>query len=732
MGEMVSISNRDELYAALSRARGGETFWLEPGNYGTLTLNGKQGFPNQFDTTVKIASSDVLYPAVFSWMDIHSGRNIAIEGVRFNYTYQPGDPDYVRPFEVNDSHNVIISDSVFIGDLVRAGVAERDGFGHGYGLSVRDSIGVTVKSNEFLDWGRAGVFSQSQDLIVVKNDIHSIRSDGLNFAEVTNVVIEQNHLHDFKADYEAFDHRDMIQFWTNGTDTPSENISIRQNRLDMGEGSYTQSIFMRNEAVDSQEKGERMYYKNLLIEDNTIYNSHLHGITIGETNGLSISGNSLIAVADAGNADHDQTALWIPAINIAPTANDVTVVWNVTSTINGFSGQHDWQVNDNTLLHPDQYGEFFVRSSQSLQSGENHFIALDGVEFAEDYQQFQLDQTSLLADALFHVEKTGQTKNTSVFDATLMEKTFVGTDHQDGTYNWDFGDGATATGIRVSHEFTHAGVHNVTLSVDYPNGTHLAADSTIDIRGGQIFSFDKDRGEFPEHGVGRLQRSEPLASASSAPLQLTGNTAVALVDHRAFEGLRGADAFTIEFSLQGTGTGELFRKHLSFEAEVTKAGTISFQLNNNEGKAAIVTSRGVWVNDGAPHDVSIRLKDGMLKLDIDGVETAVSRFSGILPSDGDWDLSFGNPWGQKANFSGAILAFDMSAGPILPPLFPISATDLNGKADRWDFEGLNVYSASPQDNALADLMEQGLWVSAQKLNPGRASILHNFVRVVHP
>jgi hypothetical protein len=388
MGETVSISNRDELYSALSRAKGGETFWLEPGNYGTLTLNGKQGFPNQFDTTVKIASSDVFYPAVFSWMDIHSGRNIAIEGVRFNYTYQPGDPDYVRPFEVNDSHNVIISDSVFVGDLVRAGVAERDGFGHGYGLSVRDSIGVTVKSNEFLDWGRAAIFSQSQDLIVVKNDIHSVRSDGLNFAEVTNVVIEQNHLHDFKADYEALDHRDMIQFWTNGTHTPSENISIRQNRLDMGEGSYTQSIFMRNEAVDSQEKGERMYYKNLLIEDNTIYNSHLHGITIGETNGLSISGNSLIAVADAGNADHDQTALWIPAINIAPTANDVTVVWNVTSTINGFSGQHDWQVNDNTLLYPDQYGEFFVRSSQSLQSGENHFIALDGAKFPEDTNSF--------------------------------------------------------------------------------------------------------------------------------------------------------------------------------------------------------------------------------------------------------------------------------------------------------------------------------------------------------
>jgi PKD repeat protein len=704
MGEAVLISNRDELYVALNLARGGETFFLETGNYGSLILNGKPGFPNQFDTSVSIASSDAQHPAVFSGMALHGAHNITISGINFDYSYQSGDADYVRPFEVKNSQNITIENSVFVGDLVRGGVAQNDGFGHGYGLSVRDSTGVTIENNEFFHWGRGAIFSQSQDLLVRANDIHSIRSDGMNFAEVKDVLIEQNHLHDFKAEYGSLDHRDMIQFWTNGTNTPSENISIQQNRLDMAGGSFTQAIFMRNEAVDSQDGGEGMFYKNLSIEDNSIYNSHLHGITVGEADGLSIRGNSLIAVSDPGNDDHDQTALWIPSINVATTAKDVTITSNVTNTVNGFASQPDWQVADNTLLHPDLYDDFFISSSKSLQNGEHHFIALDHAGFRADFQQFQIENTNALANALFHVERSDQNENTKVFDAALTAKALGLSDKNIASYHWDFGDGATASGIKVLHEFSHAGVHNVTLNVDFPDGKRLVADSTVDIRGGQIIAFDSTKDAFFEYGFGGIQHGGPLASASDGALELSGNSAVAVVDHHALAGLRGADALVIDFNLQGEGTGDLFRKHLSFQAEVTKAGAVSFQLFNDQGKAAVVTSRGIWVNDGSPHDVSIRLRDGMMTLDIDGVEAAISRFSGTLPSDGDWDLSFGNPWGQRANFDGAILAFDMSAGPILPPLPSISATGVGAVEDRWDFEDLIAPLPSSEDDFVQDFM----------------------------
>ena len=67
----------------------------------------------------------------------------------------------------------------------------------------------------------------------------------------------------------------MIQFWTSGTTSPSTNIVIRGNILDSGDGGWTQSIFMRNEMVDTGGAGDAMFYQNILIEDNVIYNAFI-------------------------------------------------------------------------------------------------------------------------------------------------------------------------------------------------------------------------------------------------------------------------------------------------------------------------------------------------------------------------------------------------------------------------------------------------------------------------
>ena len=43
---------------------------------------------------------------------------------------------------------------------------------------------------------------------------------------------------------------------------------------------------MRNEMVDQGKAGLEMYYQNITIENNVIYNAQTHGITVGETTGL--------------------------------------------------------------------------------------------------------------------------------------------------------------------------------------------------------------------------------------------------------------------------------------------------------------------------------------------------------------------------------------------------------------------------------------------------------------
>ena len=164
-------------------------------------------------------------------MHLNGASNLSFDGILFDYTFAASDASNFKPFEVNGSSNVTIRNSVFDGDLAEGKWAGADGFGWTYGLSVRSSRGVTIENNEVYDFLRGMIFYKSAELDVLGNDVHSIRSDGMDFAEVQDVLIEDNHLHDFPLPEGSADHRDMIQFWTSGTRQASTDITIRGNRL---------------------------------------------------------------------------------------------------------------------------------------------------------------------------------------------------------------------------------------------------------------------------------------------------------------------------------------------------------------------------------------------------------------------------------------------------------------------------------------------------------------------
>ena len=208
---------------------------------------------------------------------------------------------------------------------------------------------------------------------IIGNEIHGLRSDGLNFAQVEGVVIEENKIHDFNRSLKSADHADMIQFWTNQTNAPSRDITIRNNILNSGAGLYTQSILMRNDQVDRGLAGDEMYYQNVRIEGNVISNAHLHGITVGETDGLTIVNNTVIRNARSqGKADNP--ALWTPQIRISEAARNVEIARNVTAKIVGPRDQPDWRVEDNIIvqdaarMRPGHYRTVFDGDPADLSS----------------------------------------------------------------------------------------------------------------------------------------------------------------------------------------------------------------------------------------------------------------------------------------------------------------------------------------------------------------------------
>jgi hypothetical protein len=363
MSTTLTVSNLTELYAALSQAQGGETILLEGGDYGALSLTSRSGFDVTFPDTVTITSADPANPAVFNWMDIHDAANLTLDGLTFDYTFAKGHPHFIEPFEVNNSTNITIRNSIFDGDLAQ-GVSEiEDGYGWGKGLSVKSSSHIVIENNEIFDFMRGFIMAGGTDLVVRGNDVHSVRIDAMNFIRVENILIEENYLHDFIRAPGAGDHADMIQFWTNGTTAPSTNVTIRSNVLMAAGGEATQSIFMRNEEVDRGRAGEEMFYRNILIEDNVIINGHVHGITVGETNGLVIRRNTLLRLQKFVTPATRQKKVTIPRINLKPESRRVRVEGNLALRFPapraGWVVQDNMVVQDISAMMPGYYHKVF-------------------------------------------------------------------------------------------------------------------------------------------------------------------------------------------------------------------------------------------------------------------------------------------------------------------------------------------------------------------------------------
>ena len=135
---------------------------------------------------------------------------------------------------------------------------------------------------------------------------------------------------------------------------------------------------MRNDLVDRDLAGEEMFYRDVVIEDNVIINAHLHGISLGESQGVRIENNSVIRNARS-EGERDNVALYDPRISVSSKSRDVRIVGNVVSRIAGFEQQEDWEARDNFLiqdrhqLKPGYYGHVFADALQGDPSDLSSF-----------------------------------------------------------------------------------------------------------------------------------------------------------------------------------------------------------------------------------------------------------------------------------------------------------------------------------------------------------------------
>jgi hypothetical protein len=273
-----NIHNKGELDIALSNAAGvGGHFILAPGDYGTLSI----------PSGVTIESADPANKFQFTKSILKNKSDIHIKAAHYVYTPQTGDAPDENNLYMQGCSDCSITHSVLEGKM-RAGV------GIGRGLRLWGvNTNILIEGNEVFGFLR-GLGLNGNNVVARYNDIHTIRSDGINTGVGSNYLIERNYMHDFGTLGGANDHRDMIQAIGSAT-----GITIRDNFFDhgvMAHALYTQCIHSDNHNPDS----------DVTVTDNVMIMSHTRALPWANFSNGIVERNEIVQWLDAnGNPRPD-------------------------------------------------------------------------------------------------------------------------------------------------------------------------------------------------------------------------------------------------------------------------------------------------------------------------------------------------------------------------------------------------------------------------------------------
>lgn len=362
VGKVFEVSSAAGLQELLSQNVSGTTIKLLPGDY--IGVNFKNFNPAE---EVKIISADANNPTRLARINIENSSNVSFDNIEFRADSNSEaywDRYVVR---VAGSTDVDFSASVFSGG---EGMQNSDLIG----LFVDNSNKVDVTGSEFTNTARGAIFSNSNELNVEGNNIHNIQSDGFNFVGVTDVLIDKNTFGDFYP--KEGDHADYIQFWLSGAKQGSENVTISNNFMAQSGGGRVQGIFITNT--------DEFTNTNFVIENNAVYQSGYHGISVSGVEGLIIQDNSVISSDDGRDT-------WIKVGN----AENAQILNNITNNIL-LDESAEIVSEGNIIAKPDgvrgvSYGDLFQGALIPETSDPNSFLRLAGINVGADMLSLLID-----------------------------------------------------------------------------------------------------------------------------------------------------------------------------------------------------------------------------------------------------------------------------------------------------------------------------------------------------
>ncbi|PZQ51209.1 MAG: hypothetical protein DI556_03285 [Rhodovulum sulfidophilum] len=314
---VLSASNKTELLAALKSAKGGDTIQLAYGKYGSISLDGTKASSNylKYAGEVKIVSADSSKKAIIDELSLKGVTNLTFEKINFDYATKTNSNGLA--FNINTSKDITFRGNVFGGEF------DDKGYGLGTGLKVSQGSNILIENSVFTGF-RKGIEAWAVDGLTLQNNtLQSISYDGVVSGHVQGLTIKNNTIAMTPNPAED-QHRDGIQIYNQGAAAVSRNILIEKNTITATD-TTTHGIFMGNaDARGATDYGE--FYANVVIRDNTVMTGQKLGIAVGQTNGLTVSGNTII---QHDFLNDDPRVVTIPLLHVEEDSINVSISGNI-------------------------------------------------------------------------------------------------------------------------------------------------------------------------------------------------------------------------------------------------------------------------------------------------------------------------------------------------------------------------------------------------------------------
>lgn len=657
----ITVSNSQQLQNVLSSLQGGETILLERSveNYSVSFQNFRLASP---DTPVTIKSADTDNPAVFDTIFLRNVSNVVIDDVVVHSAGEADRPSWHVDVNVYSSQNVTIKNSEFSG-IGEQYASNFDEFTYS-GLKIRNVDGFKFEGNDVSQYGQAMALGNVSNADISDNHFHHIQGDNIRSYELQNVTIENNMFSDSYGAASNVTHTDYIQLWSTRTTEQTHDLTIKGNTF-LSSDYSPQSIFIRNEAAEIP-GNEHLRYENFVIEDNVIYNSHYHGISVSRVDGITIQNNTLV------DDPVSNIAYMAPSINVK-NSTGVVVQNNVASDFNidseALVNENNIQIQ-NVYQNSDNYiGNVFLNalddqdiSLEDLKVNPNGILVKDdGSVYGS--QRLALDASVEDLEALIvKLPLDDGSPYGFKFDASFTANENGKLTEQDATFVWDFGDGTTGEGILVSHVYETPGSYNTTLTVTDSDGNTSSISTVSNIDNQEIFNLEISQDglvDISEHNS-ELKIRDVLETER---IENTDHYAYVLTDQSGFNISRNSsqiynhDQLTFEMIIKSDSedsAGSLLYLHSSLRMDVNDSGELTFSFTNADGQGYAMESTGANLLDTQWHHVvfTYNSHSGDAQFYVDGAVVGEASFEGVTQAREYWGLDLGHPWGNS--FDGLI------------------------------------------------------------------------------